>query len=671
MKCKVCGSEIGNRRFCNMCGAEASFESAPLKQVEDSSENLRRSMIGQSGPLKMMYTEDGVYNEKNILKTESVDDNLNIDGTTVLTDEDSFGIYSGTVYGKTDPEEKVIKKYVKEKSRKELRKELKEKKKAEQGYVNKIPFIVTIIVLAVLTVGLTVALIYYIFWGNKVYLEVLADVDSTIYAYSENEDSVMLCDGSGNKLVGINNAEKVAEDDTSLIKYNENNELLYQNINGTEENFGNVIDYYANPNLTTIVTIIKETDKISLNFFYDGQLLSNIGSFDNVRDVRVSDSGGYFSFCTDYTETRWEKDSSLPQGGQYVPVYMNDVYVVNYNGETRKILTSEVKLVPEYITSTGQLFYTDTDTKKLYVYQDGENDEILYNVHNIIFYENLSAYVILTNDSELWYGTFLEARQKPYMIATEVEDLYIVGGNKKYDEYRDIERSYKITKSCAVYDTDVLIIYAKNGSTFINEPSLKLDSVKLNASPDDMESFLKYDNTAYYKAGGLLYKMDKDSLVSSVEDKRTGEVINTYNWSYGYALVEIGDGYYEILNDGKVLLLQGGTLSFYNGKDIQEFDEGVMLCSVNDSSYGFMYVKNTGELYYSMGPDTGKPEKMCDVSTVTELIVTNGTAYYREGDGNVKMINTNDRVVTEIADTANTNLRIVRYFKYDDMEDKS
>lgn len=664
MKCKICGSEIGNRRFCNMCGAEAPADSVTQTQLKNPSESLRQSMIGQSGPLKLVYTDDGAYQEKNVLKTEQDAGNTETDGTTVLTDADSFGLYSGTVYGKQEKEEKVINEYVKAKSKKELRKEKKEKKKAEQGYVNKIPFIVTIIILAVFTVGLTVALIYFIFFGNKVYIEVLAEIDSTMYAYSEADDTVMVCDGTGKKLTGVSTADKVAADNSALIRYNENGDLVYQFIDGSETTLGSVDNYYANANLTAIVTVKNNTDSVSLGFFYEGKLLNNMGNFDSVRDVKVSDTGGYFSFCTDYTETRWENDSSLPQGGHYIQVPMNDVYIVNYNGETKKILTSEIKITPNYITSDGQLFYTDAEKKKLYIYQNGEADDVLYDAYNIIFYENLNSFLILTKDYELWYGSFAEKRQEPYLVATGVEDVYMVGGNKNFEDYRNVRRSYKVTRSCSSYDTDMLILYTKNGSTYINEPALLSDSVKLRATSEDADTFFTYEDTAYYKAGEKLYRMDKDTLISSEENKRTGEVIETYNWSEGYEVADIGDNYYDILNDGKVIFLKEGVLSYYDGNEIQTYDEGVLMCAVNDSSCGFMYIKNTGELYYSMGPETGDAEKLCDVSTVTTLAVTNETAYYIEGNGNIKTINTKDKVVTEISDTANTELILLRNKEY-------
>ncbi len=57
MKCKICGSEIGNRRFCNMCGAEAPADSVTQTQLKNPSESLRQSMIGQSGPLKLVENE--------------------------------------------------------------------------------------------------------------------------------------------------------------------------------------------------------------------------------------------------------------------------------------------------------------------------------------------------------------------------------------------------------------------------------------------------------------------------------------------------------------------------------------------------------------------------------------------------------------------------------------
>ncbi len=660
MKCKICGSEIGNRRFCNMCGAEAPADSVTQTQLKNPSESLRQSMIGQSGLLKLVYTDDGAYQEKNVLKTEQDAGNIETDGTTVLTDVDSFGLYSGTVYGKQEKEEKVINEYVKTKSKKELRKEKKEKKKAEQGYVNKIPFIVTIIILAVFTVGLTAALIYFIFFGNKVYIEVMAEIDSTMYAYSEADDTVMVCDGTGKKLTGVSTADKVAADNSALIRYNENGDLVYQMIDGTETTLGPVDNYYANANLTAIVTVKKGTDSVSLGFFYEGKILNNMGSFSNVRDVKVSDTGGYFSFCTDYTETRWENDSGLPQGGQYVQVPMNDLYIVNYNGETKKILTSEIKITPDYITGKGQLFYTDAEEKKLYIYQNGETDDVLYNVYNIIFYENLNSYLILTKDNELWYGSFAEKRQDPYLVATGVEDIYMVGGNKSFEDYRDVKRCYKVTRSCSSYDVNMLILYTKNESTYINEPALLADSVMLKAAPEEAETFFTYKDTAYYKAGNVLYRMDKDTLLSSEENKRTGEVIETYNWSEGYEVADIGDNYYDILNDGKVIFLKEGVLSYYDGNEIQTYDEGILMCAVNDSSHGFMYVKDTGELYYSMGPENGDAEKLCDVSTVTALAVTNETAYYIEGNGNIKMVNTKDKVVTEVADTMNTELKLIR-----------
>lgn len=57
MKCKICGSEIGNRRFCNMCGAEVPADSVTQTQLKNPSESLRQSMIGQSGPLKLVENE--------------------------------------------------------------------------------------------------------------------------------------------------------------------------------------------------------------------------------------------------------------------------------------------------------------------------------------------------------------------------------------------------------------------------------------------------------------------------------------------------------------------------------------------------------------------------------------------------------------------------------------
>lgn len=156
--------------------------------------------------------------------------------------------------------------------------------------------------------------------------------------------------------------------------------------------------------------------------------------------------------------------------------------------------------------------------------------------------------MILTKDDELWYGSFAEKRQEPYLVATGVEDVYMVGGNKNYEDYRNVRRSYKVTNSCSSYDTNMLILYTKNGSTYINEPALLSDSVKLCAIPEDADTFFTYEDTAYYKAGEKLYRMDKDTLISSEENKRTGEVIETYNWSEGYEVADIGDSYYDILN---------------------------------------------------------------------------------------------------------------------------
>ncbi len=656
MKCAVCGSEIGNKKFCNMCGAEAP---------QGNSGELPEKR-GQSEQLNLVYTESGVYQDKNVLRAEN--NQKDMSGTTILTDDTLLGMYSGTAYQNNEVGNDIIRQYEKPKTRKEIRREKKEQKKKEQGYVNKVPYIVTIIILSIFTAGLTAATIYFALFADKVYLEVLQEVDASVYFYDEKNDDMALY--GGGKLSDISTAIAISDDHTAALYMDENGELEIKYINGNEYSLGIVDAYYTNSSLSTVVYVRHVNGGLNIGFFNEGSNIMEEENINNVRDIVVSDSGGYFAFITDYTESRWEEHSNMPEGGEYVKVKMNDVYIVNYNGESTKVITSESKLTLEYINTKGILFYTDTEDGTLYTYNDGESDEVLKNAKNIIYYENTDEFIVRTVNDELWYGS-VKLREEPYCLATDIDGLYIIGGNLNKREYRNIKGTVQVIGDRASYDDCTTVIYTKNGTAYLNEPELNTESIKLNAGKrEDIETFLMFGNTAYYKAGGVLYELKKDVLFSTEENVRTGEITNTYNWSSsGNEIASIGDNKFGILNNGAVIYTNNKNLYIYESGKSTMYEENITDFTVNDSSHGFFYVMND-KLYYSMGYETGEDTELCDALDLEQLTASNERAYFKDtGTGKIMTVSTEDKTLSEAASYAGE-IILVRNVTYDIPEEE-
>lgn len=626
LKCIVCGNELGNSIYCQMCGAD---NGAIMGDARKSSDNM-----GSSGDI-YGGNSDYAYKRSNILISEQqVEDTSNSqsvpEGTIVLTYDEIVNMsQSGALVRENEKSKEVtnniIPEYERPKSNKELKKETKELKKSQQGYVNIVPFVVTIVILGVLLIGVTALLIYYVFFGRKEYIEIMQEVSASIYIDDKANQQILSCDGG--TLKDLNNAEVVAQNNESALFMGTSGNLVHRHIDGRENDMGMVTDYFANDDLTTVVCLIANEEESGIDVWYDEVRYNVENQLNSVNDVVMSDKNGYFAFFNEYETTYWEENERLEAGGEYITVVHRDIYLVNGNGESKMIYSTEDNnIVINYVTNNGYVFFTEENKNTTYIVKDGEEKSIGFDCENIIYYEDIDQYIMIDGSGDLYYGVVSSRTNEAELIATNVDSMIDIGGNQMQDGYGNVGRWMSIYEGGYSYSDTPQIVYGKNENTYFIRPEYMKESVIISGSIDKITDIYSWNNEKVY-----FIMDDSFGLITLTKRVESEEEKDSFieTWSE-YRIVNKGiDGKFSILADGSLLYGKNGNLYGY-GEDKQFLlRENIQNFCANDNSSGYMYVKDDA-LYYSYGlsyeEDTDR--HISDVTGIDCMISNNHTVYY-------------------------------------------
>ena len=611
MKCIVCGNEIGNSRYCQMCGADNGVDNGAYSGAMYG---------GNSG-----YA----YSSANILVGDQ-ENNKSPDGTTVLSFEEMAKISKSDILSENNEQlnksnDNIIPEYEKPKSKKEIKSEEKELKKSQQGYVNLVPFIIAIIALGILLILAVAVLIYYIFFGRKEYIEIMPEVSASIYIDDTANNQIISSEGE--ILSDLDGAEKVAQNMESALFLEESGELIHRYIDGKEKNLGAVTYYYANDNLTTIVCLTENEEKYNIDVWYDEARYSVENQLNNVNNVVLSDQKGYFAFLNEYEETYWEENERLDDGGENITIVHRDLYLVNGNGESKLIYSTEDNAIKiNYVTNNGYIFFTEENKNGTYIIKDGEEKRIGYGCESIIYYEDIDQYIMLDTNGDMYYGVISSRINEAEAVATNIDHLIDIGGNQQQEGYENVGEGILIYDGGYSYSETPQIAYEKNESMYFIRPEYMNESVKVSETIDNITDIYSWNNEKVF-----FIEENKFGVISLVSREESEEDKDTYveTWSE-YRLIKREKGKdVSVLADGSFLYINNENLYCYDDGESELLRKNIQNFCANDNSNGYMYVKNN-DLYYSYG--VGYKESadvyISEVMDADYMISNNHTVYY-------------------------------------------
>ena len=463
-----------------------------------------------------------------------------------------------------------------------------------------------------IVIAVTIAILYVVFFVPRT-------------DHNEMKEAVLYYIGNDNCMYN-GEGEKICEEYSTYITssgkldrhilFDKNTKQLSLYIDGKSNVIDNNVSYlYFDKEINKVVYIKTEGNGLQSIFMWDKENRLEIArDLYKITGVNVSLRGSYFSFCA--------KDAN----GIY------KIYSVSPSGETKERISSEFMLASAYISESGDIVYYSSE-KDNYIYdKDGKQTFFAEKPKHLIVFENCNQYLWLSEAGQITFGTLGENDEK--LIATDIEQLYEVGGENSYVSCDSDLKVNIRNKNFVSSSKNPQIIYYKDKNYYYKDLNQAGESEKIMEDVIGLQQYSFVDTyNLFYLDSGSLYK----------REKRHGK------WREATKIAQNLNSFDTFLrSDDLVYLTDKGELYYYmNEKSIKIAEEVTKYC-ISENSTSIAYLSK-GQAYFikALGP----PAKELDIeaSEVSAMYCLENYYVYLNSKNELIMVDTNSKRRDHIA----------------------